>query len=98
MISWYKLGAIADVANVYPHTLVQKKIKTFSETQMQEFVKLITHKPWIQGSNYTKVMEAIASVPFDLALMPLNIKALLCMKLPQVPLCTGLDALQYSKL
>ena len=33
-----------------------------------------------QGSNYTNAVEAIAFlVPFDLALMPHNIKALLCM-------------------
>ena len=29
---------------------------------------------WQQGSNYTKAMEAIASVSFDLALMPHNMK------------------------
>ena len=30
----------------------------------------------MQGSNYTKAMEAIASVPSDLALLLHNIKAL----------------------
>ena len=48
--------------------------------------------------NYTKAIEAITLVPFDLAWMPHNIKALLCMKWPQVPLRTGLDALQNSKI
>ena len=32
-----------------------------------------------QGSNYTKAMATIASVPFDLAVIPHNINALLCM-------------------
>ena len=32
-----------------------------------------------QGSNYTKTMEAIALVPFDLALLPLNFRAFFSM-------------------
>ena len=35
---------------------------------------------------YTKAMEAITSVPFDLALLLHNIKSLLCMYKPQVSL------------
>ena len=31
---------------------------------------LLNVNKWNQGTNYTKAMEAIASLPFDLALLP----------------------------
>ena len=34
---------------------------------------------FLQGSNYTMAMEAIASVPFDLDLVPLNLRAFFSM-------------------
>ena len=32
---------------------------------------------WHQGSNYTKAVEAIASVPFDFALVPPQFQSIL---------------------
>ena len=44
-----------------------------------------------QGSNYTKAMQAIASVPFDLAFSAPQFQNILWYVAKPVPLCTALE-------